>query len=60
MFVPPIILSYGCHVSLDALQLPLVFKYGVAIDPAVDGKRSRVGLGFGVGCIIYALARMYD
>ena len=23
--------------------------YGVAIDPAVDGKRSRVGLGFGVG-----------
>ena len=27
VFVPPIILSYGCHVSLDALQLPLVFKY---------------------------------
>ena len=25
-------------------------KYnGVAIDPAVDGKRSRVGVGFGVG-----------
>ena len=24
-------------------------KFGVAIDPAVDGKRSRVGLGFGVG-----------
>ena len=23
--------------------------YGVAIDPAVDGKRSRIGLGFGVG-----------
>ena len=25
--------------------------FGVAIHPAVDGKRSRVGLGFGVGLL---------
>ena len=27
----------------------IIIIIGVAIDPAVDGKRSQVGLGFGVG-----------
>ena len=49
------IVSQCKNISFKLMQIIIVLKelltinYGVAIDPAVDGKRSRVGLGFGVG-----------
>ena len=37
------------HLICMRLSLMSIKLFGVAIDPAVDGKRSRVGLEFGVG-----------